>query len=155
MGELKASGHLSVVYPPVKVPMWVTAWVRQRCLWSKRKGRWGGSQCIVGVSLPPPIVFTGFPRVNGSLELVLKSDNVTNDRIWLEIKWPTKTRGLFHFSHSAFCFYLPYLFPDNFQRSWLILIKCGARLKGFKIHLKLNLWFRQPSWNKTVASKSF
>lgn len=34
----------------------------------------------------PSIVFTGFPHINGSLELVLKSDNVPNDRIWFEIK---------------------------------------------------------------------
>lgn len=34
----------------------------------------------------PSAAFTGFPHINGSLELVLKSDNVPNDRIRLEIK---------------------------------------------------------------------
>ena len=40
-----------------------------------------------GVAFPlPSTAFTGFPHINASLELVLKSDNVPNDRIWLEIK---------------------------------------------------------------------
>lgn len=34
----------------------------------------------------PSAALTGFPHINGSLELVLKSDNVPNDRIRLEIK---------------------------------------------------------------------
>lgn len=40
-----------------------------------------------GVAFPlPSTAFTGFSHINASLELVLKSDNVPNDRIWLEIK---------------------------------------------------------------------
>lgn len=93
--------------------------------------------------------------VPGSLEWVFQSDNGPNDRIWWGIKSPSKTRSLFHLCHSAICFYLPYLFHDNFQRSGLIQIKCGARLKGLKIHLKLNLWFCQSSRNKTVAKERF
>lgn len=39
----------------------------------------------VGFPLPSR-VFSGFCHRNGSLELVLKSDSVPNDRIWFEIK---------------------------------------------------------------------
>lgn len=46
----------------------------------------GGKESNKFVRISPSIVFAGFPHINGSLELVLKSDNVPNDRIWFEIK---------------------------------------------------------------------
>jgi hypothetical protein len=47
----------------------------------------GRHNCSEAGGFPSPvIVFSSFPHINGSLELVLKSDKVPNDRIWMEIK---------------------------------------------------------------------
>ena len=58
----------------------------RRRLKNKENRGWGRNP-MNGAAFPlPSTVLTGFPHLNASLELVLKSNNVPNDRIWLEIK---------------------------------------------------------------------
>lgn len=87
MGELKAFGYLRCLFTGLGpyVPH-----CRHSLGPECKKGASEGGQGKLrvgrnpvnceGFSLPS-IVFTGFPHINGSLELVLKSDNVPNDRI--------------------------------------------------------------------------